>query len=204
MADIDKANSSNEIKNGTMVVSCGRTGFPLSGTIVYNNYAQTIPTLNSIKNKYNERFDDPSYYYGHPRILSEYTVNIITSLIANKDNHSRYFDGVQANGLYGLDLFLNFYQNNINSGNNDDINATTNYVRNPNCWAYDIDLTCCSPWNMHPTLRLPNGSLTGSSNHRAVTLISPRHVLAVRHADFYPPVGSLVRFVTKNNVIITV
>ena len=65
MADIAKAKSSNEIKNGTMVVSCGRTGFPLSGTIVYDKYVKTIPTLNSIENKYDARFDDPSYYFGN-------------------------------------------------------------------------------------------------------------------------------------------
>lgn len=65
MADIAKAKSANEIKNGTMVVSCGKTGFPQSGTIVYNKYVKTIPTLNSIENKFIDRFDDPSYYYGN-------------------------------------------------------------------------------------------------------------------------------------------
>ena len=62
--DIVQANSSNEIKNGTMVVTCGRTGFPVSGSIVYNEYVSNIPTISDIQSKFDARFDDPSYYYG--------------------------------------------------------------------------------------------------------------------------------------------
>ena len=58
--DINKAIDSNEIKNGTLVVSCTRTGeFSLS-----NNYVKNTPTITDIQDKYDERFDDPSYYYG--------------------------------------------------------------------------------------------------------------------------------------------
>ena len=130
----------------------------------------------------------------------------IKNAIAYHDSASRYFDGEQANGLYGLDVFLNYYQNNINAGGNTDPAATATFVRNPNCWAYSFDLTCCSPWNMHPTLRLQGGGLQSSSNHMAGTLISPRHVIFCRHpenAPFHPPAGSLMRFVTKDNQTVT-
>lgn len=63
--DINKAISANEIKNGSMVVSCGRTGFPNSpGSIVYNKYVKNTPTITDIQSKFDNRFDDPSYYYG--------------------------------------------------------------------------------------------------------------------------------------------
>lgn len=63
--DIIKAISGNEIKNGTMVVSCNVTGFPSSpATIQYNKYVKNTPTITDIENKYDNRFDDPSYYYG--------------------------------------------------------------------------------------------------------------------------------------------
>lgn len=65
MPDIAKANSGNNIKNGTMVVTCGNTGFPSSGTIVYNKYVLNTPVISDIQNKYLARFDDPSYYYGN-------------------------------------------------------------------------------------------------------------------------------------------
>ena len=54
--DIIKANSVNNIKNGTMVVSCGRTGFPSSGSIVYNKYVNNRPSIDIIENKYDNRF----------------------------------------------------------------------------------------------------------------------------------------------------
>lgn len=54
--DIAKANTSNALKNGTMVVTCGRTGFPASGTIVYDKYVLNTPTISNIENKYDNRF----------------------------------------------------------------------------------------------------------------------------------------------------
>jgi len=136
-------------------------------------------------------------------VLNEYVTDQILSAVNGKNNKSRHFDGEQPDGLYGLDLFLDYYQNNLNSGANDDSESTKNFVRNPNCWAYDIDLTCCSPWNMHPTLRLEGGYLTTSSNHTAGTLISPRHVIFCAHDSFYPPAGSEMRFVAKDNTVVT-
>lgn len=58
--DIVKAKSANPIKNGTLIVSCSRTAqYSLS-----NLYVNNLPTINDIESKYDERFDDPAYYYG--------------------------------------------------------------------------------------------------------------------------------------------
>lgn len=62
------------------------------------------------------------------------------------------------------------------------------YVRNTNCWAYDLDLTAISPWNSY------------SANLRAGTLISPRHIVFAAH---YPiPNGSTIRFVKQDNTVV--
>lgn len=60
--DINKAISANPIKNGTTVVSTKITG--LSSKDVYNQYVLNTPTITDIENKYDNRFDDPAYYYG--------------------------------------------------------------------------------------------------------------------------------------------
>lgn len=49
------------IKNGTAVVSCTKTG--QYSTI--DTYASNSPIISSIENKYDIKFDDPSYYYGN-------------------------------------------------------------------------------------------------------------------------------------------
>lgn len=58
--DITKAISSNELKNGTGVVTCSRTG----NYSVLNTYVKNTPTIVDIQAKFDFRFDDPSYYYG--------------------------------------------------------------------------------------------------------------------------------------------
>ena len=58
--DIIKAISANELKNGTSVVSCSRTG----EYSVLNTYVKNTPTITDIQDKYDNRFDDPSYYHG--------------------------------------------------------------------------------------------------------------------------------------------
>lgn len=58
--DIAKAISGNSIKNGSVVVSCTKTGeYSLLNTHVNNS-----PSISDIESKYDNRFDDPSYYYG--------------------------------------------------------------------------------------------------------------------------------------------
>jgi hypothetical protein len=135
--------------------------------------------------------------------LNTILANQIREKIAYSDNKTRYLDGDQADGLYGLDLFLDFYQNNVNSGSNDDPETTEDFVRNPNCWAAGIDLTCCPPWNMHPTDRNADGTLLSSSNAYNGTLVSPRHILFCAHFDYWPKPGQVIRFVTNDNQVVT-
>jgi len=67
----------------------------------------------------------------------------------------------------------------------------TNFVRNLNCWANAIDLSCASPWNS-----------TGGSQ-RAGTLISPRHVVFCEHSSFYPANGATMWFVSQSGQVVT-
>lgn len=58
--DINKAILANPIKNGTTLVSCTKTG----EYSTLESYVKNSPTITDIQNKYDDRFDDPSYYYG--------------------------------------------------------------------------------------------------------------------------------------------
>jgi len=60
--DITLAIGSNPIKNGTTLVQCKVTGF--SSSDVYDAYVSNSPVIADIQAKYDNRFDDPSYYYG--------------------------------------------------------------------------------------------------------------------------------------------
>lgn len=60
--DITKAISANSIKNGTTIVGCKVTGF--TNKDLLNSSVKNTPTINDIQAKYDDRFDDPSYYYG--------------------------------------------------------------------------------------------------------------------------------------------
>jgi hypothetical protein len=76
---------------------------------------------------------------------------------------------------------------NIFSTRND---STSSYIRNTECWVYDItDVTCLSPWNS-----------TGGSQRGGV-LISPRHIIFAAH--FQINTGATIRFVDMNNNVIT-
>lgn len=68
--------------------------------------------------------------------------------------------------------------------------ATSTYVRNPGCWAYDLaeQMSCISPWNSR------EGSL------RAGVAVSRRHVLNAAH--FPLAVGDAIRFVTADNAVV--
>jgi hypothetical protein len=63
------------------------------------------------------------------------------------------------------------------------------YVRNTDCWAYDLDLTCISPWN------------SMASNQRAGVLITPRHILFAAHYEINA--NSTIRFVRTDNTSVT-
>lgn len=58
--DIDLSIDTNPIKNGTLVYGCSRTGIFQTK----NTYVSNKPTITQIQDKYDNRFDDPSYYYG--------------------------------------------------------------------------------------------------------------------------------------------
>jgi|GEM_PF-2332479 len=73
------------------------------------------------------------------------------------------------------------------------------FIRNPDCWAADIDLTCCSPWHnfvwtLWPPIR--------GGNEYAGTLISPRHVLFAAHFDQIAT-NTTMTFVDMNNQAVT-
>jgi len=58
--DIQKAISENPIKNGSAVTTTTFTGVYNT----YNYYVKNTPAIETIEDKYDHRFDDPSYYYG--------------------------------------------------------------------------------------------------------------------------------------------
>lgn len=60
--DIDLAIDTNPIKNGTMVL---KSGFTQNNVIkTYDRYVKNTPIITDIQSKYDNRFDNPSYYYG--------------------------------------------------------------------------------------------------------------------------------------------
>lgn len=58
--DIALAKSSLPIKNGSVAVTCSKTGYSSK----LNTYVKNTPDIVSIQSKFDNRFDDPSYYYG--------------------------------------------------------------------------------------------------------------------------------------------
>jgi hypothetical protein len=56
--DIIKAISANPLKNGTTVVTCLNTG----EYSTLDTYVSNIPTISDIEDKYEDRFDDTTYY----------------------------------------------------------------------------------------------------------------------------------------------
>ena len=65
--------------------------------------------------------------------------------------------------------------------------ASSTYVRNPDLWCGDLDITCASPWN------------SSGSHKRAGTLVTPRHVIGAAHYEY--SVGAVVRFVEKDGTV---
>jgi len=59
--DVYAAVSGNPVKNGTTVVSTTMKGE--YSTI--ETYVKNTPTISGIESKWDNRFDDPSYYYGN-------------------------------------------------------------------------------------------------------------------------------------------
>mgnify|MGYP006253163315 FL=1 len=65
--------------------------------------------------------------------------------------------------------------------------ASPTYVRNPNLWCGDLDITCVSPWN------------SSGGHKKAGTLVTPRHIIGAAHYEY--SVGTVVRFVEKNGTV---
>lgn len=65
------------------------------------------------------------------------------------------------------------------------------FVRNPTCWAAQIDLTGVSPWNQ------------AHVNKRAGTLVSPRHLVFAKHYPLSAAAGNNdIAFVTDQDVTV--
>jgi hypothetical protein len=60
--DIKLADDAEPIKNGTLVVYTKVTGPTDKDKL--NTYVINTPAIGDIEDKYDNRFDDPSYYYG--------------------------------------------------------------------------------------------------------------------------------------------
>ena len=56
--DIELANTNNPIKNGTTVTTCSFSG----NFNTMNTYANNKPVITDIESKYDELFDDITYY----------------------------------------------------------------------------------------------------------------------------------------------
>jgi len=69
------------------------------------------------------------------------------------------------------------------------------FIRNPNFWASDIDLSCISPSHIR----------SGESTHRrspAATAISPWHWMSCHHSSFHPPINSKVYFLQMDGTLV--
>jgi hypothetical protein len=69
-------------------------------------------------------------------------------------------------------------------------NSTATYIRNPACWANDVDLT-----------GLPVFNSQTNNNRFCGSLITRRHVINAAHAN--PEPGSILRFVDESNNVYT-
>lgn len=58
--DIQLIKPSTPIKNGSVVVTCSAKGV----YSVMDDDSIPTPIIDQIESKYDDRFDDPSYYYG--------------------------------------------------------------------------------------------------------------------------------------------
>jgi hypothetical protein len=98
--------------------------------------------------------------------------------------------GIDTNlAIAALDTNSNWWARNVAIYASMD-HATTNYVRNTNCWAHGFDLTCIAAYNSFEM-----------ATRRAGTLISPRHVVFANH--YSPPNGTTLRFVANDNTVVT-
>jgi hypothetical protein len=127
---------------------------------------------------------------GIPNCFSVASVNIDRVSSATIDSLVSYSSGTLAKNCYDA-------INNRITGKDPTVSkpifstlnhASSTYVRNTGCWAYDLDLTCISPWNSA-------GGITMGG-----TLISPCHIVFANHYQISN--GSKIRYITSNNTIV--
>jgi hypothetical protein len=119
----------------------------------------------------------PIYYIPSPADLAALTYEWVSDVVGYvRDNAAHCIDDLVA---VGGDRAIYTTQDHV----------TATYVRNPNCWAASLDMTCMSPWNS-----------TGVTQY-ACTLITPRHVIMAKHVPI--AVGATVRFVAADNTVVT-
>ena len=123
-----------------------------------------------------------------PKVIIVLTLFLTFSAIYATDNQT--ITDFNLNAAQNIDLRI-AYKHDIKVNRfvfNSAIDLMNLYERNPDCWAYDLDLTCASPYNSR------------EGKKRAGTLITPRHVLLAAHYSLQN--GDSIRFIAKNNQII--
>lgn len=76
------------------------------------------------------------------------------------------------------------------------------FIRNPDCWAASLDLTCASPWNSFRYPYFVNGTAyihNVYGNYHAGTAITPQHFLYAEH--FAVPTNVVFRWIDATNGI---
>ena len=76
--------------------------------------------------------------------------------------------------------------------------SATNFVRNTNCWASSLDLTCASPWNdFRPII---DGEVANTlGNYFPATAITPQHVVGAAH--WFSATNTSFRWIDATNGI---
>jgi len=92
-------------------------------------------------------------------------------------------------------LYTSFPSNSNYTDASETRGGVDEFIRNPNFWAADIDLSCISPSHIR----------SGESTHRrspAATAISPWHWMSCHHSSFHPPINSKVYFLQMDGTLI--
>lgn len=117
------------------------------------------------------------------------TVNVNETNEASYSVFDRWADGSLAKELTdAIDLRIAGKDTSAKTIFSTQNHSSQTYVRNTNCWAHGLDLTCISPWNS-----------TGGHT-RAGTLISPRHIIFAKHYQI--STGATIRFIQEDGTVV--
>jgi hypothetical protein len=92
-------------------------------------------------------------------------------------------------------LYVSFPFNSTYTDEKETRGNVDEFIRNPDFWAADIDLSCISPSYVRG----------GETTHRrspTATAISPWHWISCMHSSFHPPVNSKVYFVQMDGTLV--